>query len=255
MSLLIKKEEPWVILPESRYDITDRKIDTFMDDDFSLYLRVKAFPETMEYNEEGFAFARSGKHSGLSFYKVKGNDGIDIVTLMWTYWFTDDTFTQFHYTLSNEEVNDFIEVVVLNDDTNSKTFTVYVNSKLIDTKQYIEKEKQSYRFGEMGGGGFYQFGNGNFQVPDIAMYCECEFDMCFLLKGLYNLNAIQNIANTYEENLIEFLEDLKMFHPETSYKKDMAFFLDFKQQNRYKVWELTHNGNYLSKATLENIYF
>jgi hypothetical protein len=37
--------------------------------------------------------------------------------------------------------------------------------------------------------------------------------------------------------------------------KNLAFFLDFKQQNRYKVWELTHNGNYLSKATLENIYF
>ncbi len=255
MSLRIKKEEPWVILPESRYDITDRKIDTFMDDDFSLYLRVKIFPETMEYNEEGFAFGRSGKHSGLSFYKVRSNDGKDIVTLMWTYWFMDDTFVQFHYNLEESEVNEFIEVVVLNDDMNSKTFTLYVNSKLIDTQEYVEKEKQSYKFGEMGGGGFYQFGNGNFQVPDIAMHLECEFDMCFLIKGLRSLNEMQNISTTYEENLIEFLEELRVFKDETTYKKDLAFFLDFKQQNRYKVWELTHNGNYLSKATLENIYF
>lgn len=255
MSLLIQKEEPWVILPESRYDITDRKIDTFMDDDFSLYLKVKIFPETMEYNEEGFAFARSGKHSGLSFYKVKGNDGIDIVTLMWTYWFTDDSFTQFHYTLDASEVNEFIEVIVLNDDTNSKTFTLYVNSKLVDTKEYVENTKQSYKFGEMGGGGFYQFGNGNFQVPDIAMYLQCEFDMCFLVKALFSFTEVQNISNTYEEHLNTFLEELKVFKDDTPYKKDLAFFLDFKQQNRYKVWELTHNGNYLSKATLENIYF
>ena len=257
MSLLIKKEEPWVILPESRYDISDRKIDTFMDDSFSLYLRVKIFPETMEYNTEGFAFARSGKHSGLSFYKTKNNDNsnIDNITLMWTYWFTDDTFVQFQYELEELEANDFINVVVLNDDINSKIFTVYVNSKLIDTKEYVDKEKQSYRFGEMGGGGFYQFGNGNFQVEDIAMYLECEFDMCFLIKGLRSLNEMENIANTYEENLIEFLEELRVFKNETLYKKDLAFFLDFKQQNRYKVWELTHNGNYLSKATLENIYF
>lgn len=255
MSLLIQKEEPWVILPESRYDITDRKIDTFMDDDFSLYLKVKIFPETMGYNEEGFAFARSGKHSGLSFYKVKGNDGIDIVTLMWTYWFTDDSFTQFHYTLDASEVNEFIEVIVLNDDNNSKTFTLYVNSKLVDTKEYVEKNKQSYKFGEMGGGGFYQFGNGNFQVPDIAMYLECEFDMCFLVKGLRSLNEMQLISTTYEDHLITFLEELRVFKDDTPYKKDLAFFLDFKQQNRYKVWELTHNGNYLSKATLENIYF
>ncbi len=255
MSLLIKKEEPWVILPESRYDITDRKIDTFMDDDFSLYLRVKIFPETMGYNEEGFAFGRSGKHSGLSFYKVKSNDGVDIVTLMWTYWFTDDSFVQFHYNLEASEVNEFVEVVVLNDDTNSKTFTLYVNSKLVDTKEYVEKDKQSYKFGEMGGGGFYQFGNGNFQVPDIAMHLECEFDMCFLIKGLRSLNEMQTISNSYEEHLVEFLEELRVFKDETPYKKDLAFFLDFKQQNRYKVWELTHNGNYLSKATLENIYF
>ena len=255
MSLRIKYEEPWVILPESRYDITDRKIDTFMDDDFSLYLKVKIFPELMEYGKEGFAFARSGKHSGLSFYKTKGNDGIDLINLMWTYWFIDDTFVQFNYTLNNDEINDYIEIVVLNDDSNAKTFTVYVNSKLIDTKEYVEKEKQSYKFGEMGGGGFYQFGNGNFQVPDIAMHLECEFDMCFLMKGLHNLNYLQNISNTYQDYLIEFLEELTMFKEDAPFKSDMAFFLDFKQQNRYKVWELTHNGNYLSKATLENIYF
>jgi hypothetical protein len=79
--------------------------------------------------------------------------------------------------------------------------------------------------------------------------------MCFLVKGLRSLNEMQSISTTYEDNLVEFLEELRVFKEETPYKKDLAFFLDFKQQNRYKVWELTHNGNYLSKATLENIYF
>ena len=52
-----------------------------------------------------------------------------------------------------------------------------------------------------------------------------------------------------------FLEELKVFKPTVPYRNDLAFFLDFENQNRYKVWELTHNGNYLSKATLENLYF
>ena len=71
MSLFVRYAEPWIVLPESRYDISDRKIDKYMDEDFSLYMRVKIFPDRMIPNEEGFAFARSGKHSGLSFYKVK----------------------------------------------------------------------------------------------------------------------------------------------------------------------------------------
>ena len=41
MSLHINYGEPWIILPESRYDISDRKIDSYMDEDFSFYMKVK----------------------------------------------------------------------------------------------------------------------------------------------------------------------------------------------------------------------
>ena len=81
MSLLIRYAEPWIVLPESRYDISDRKIDKYMDEDFSLYMRVKIFPDRMIPNEEGFAFARSGKHSGISFVKFIDQNENEIITL------------------------------------------------------------------------------------------------------------------------------------------------------------------------------
>ena len=254
MSLLVKYGEPWIILPESRYDITDRKIDAYMDDDFSLFMKVKVFRDKMPMGEEGFVFARSGKHSGISFNRFRDGNGDEHINLMFTYWFKENGFCQIIYKPTEEELNDFIEIVVINDDLNKKVFSLYVNGNLIEEKEYFE-EKQSYRFGEMGGGGFYQFGNGNFQVPDIAMYCECEFDIIFLFKKIMSYDELKSFSETYKEHMEVFLEELKVFKPTVPYRNDLAFFLDFENQNRYKVWELTHNGNYLSKATLENLYF
>ena len=254
MSLHIKYGEPWIILPESRYDITDRKIDSYMDDDFSLYMRVKVFPEKMPMGEEGFVFARSGKHSGISFNKFRDGNGDEHINLMMTYWFKESHFAQIIYKPTKEELEDFIEIVLLNDDLNKKVFTLYINGEKVGETEYFE-EKQSYKFGEMGGGGFYQFGNGNFQVPDIAMYCECEFDLIFLFKKIMTYEELKHFSENYEEYLETFLEELKVFKTSVPNRSDLAFFLDFKNQNRYKVWELTHNGNYLSKATLENLYF
>lgn len=266
MSLVIKYGEPWVILPESRYDITDRKIDSYMDEDFSLFMRVKVFPDKIPMGEEGFVFARSGKHSGVSFNRFRDGNGDEHINLLFTYWFADipkrennppyesNLFVQIIHPLTREELNDFLEIAVINDDLNKKSFSLYVNGKLVNEKEYTE-EKQSYKFGEMGGGGFYQFGNGNFQVPDIAMYCECEFDLIFLYKKIVSYEEMKEFAENYTNYLETFLEELKVFKISLDNRNDLAFFLDFKNQNRYKVWELTHNGNYLSKATLENLYF
>lgn len=254
MSLLVKYGEPWVILPESRYDISDRKIDSYMDEDFSIFMRVKVFPEKMPMGQEGFVFARSGKHSGISFNRFTDGNGEEHINLMLTYWFKENGFAQIIHKISKEELNNFIEIVVINDDLNKKSFSLFVNGKLVGETEYFE-EKQSYKFGEMGGGGFYQFGNGNFQVPDIAMYCECEFDLIFLFKKIISYEELKHFSETYEEYLETFLEELKVFKANVPNRNDLAFFLDFKNMNRYKVWELTHNGNYLSKATLENLYF
>jgi len=254
MSLFVRYAEPWIVLPESRYDISDRKIDKYMDEDFSLYMRVKIFPDRMIPNEEGFAFARSGKHSGISFVKFIDQNENEIITLMFTYWFKDSTFVQITKNLTREEANEFVEIAVINDDLNKKSFSLYVNGEHIDTKEY-HNEKQLYKFGEMGGGGFYQFGNGNFEVPSIAMYLECEFDMIFLFKKELLYEEIIGLSENYKNYLEPFLEELVVLNKDFPHRKDLAFFLDFKNKNRYKVWELSHNGNYLSKANLENLFF
>ena len=145
MSLFVRYAEPWIVLPESRYDISDRKIDKYMDEDFSLYMRVKIFPDRMIPNEEGFAFARSGKHSGISFVKFIDQNENEIITLMFTYWFKDSTFVQITKNLTREEANEFVEIAVINDDLNKKSVSLYVNGEHIDTKEY-HNEKQLYKF-------------------------------------------------------------------------------------------------------------
>ena len=46
MSLVVNKENIFFILPESRYAVSDR-IDKWMEEDFTIHLTAKLFPETL----------------------------------------------------------------------------------------------------------------------------------------------------------------------------------------------------------------
>ena len=64
---MTNKENIFFILPESRYAVSDR-IDRWMEEDFTVHLTAKLFPETLE-NKQSDMFARNGMHSGISAFK------------------------------------------------------------------------------------------------------------------------------------------------------------------------------------------
>lgn len=61
MSLKVNKDNIFFILPESRYAVSDR-IDKFMEEDFTVHLTAKLFPEKL-INKQAYMFARNGMHS------------------------------------------------------------------------------------------------------------------------------------------------------------------------------------------------
>ena len=81
MSLVVNKENIFFILPESRYAVSDR-IDRWMEEDFTVHLTAKLFPETLK-NEQAYMFARNGMHSGISAFK----DDFGNCNIVFTYWF------------------------------------------------------------------------------------------------------------------------------------------------------------------------
>ena len=84
MSLRVGKEDVYFILPESRYSVSTR-IDKYMEEDFTLYIKAKSINESLEKEKEAFLFSRNGMHSGISFYK----DAFDEIFVTFTYWFKD----------------------------------------------------------------------------------------------------------------------------------------------------------------------
>ena len=84
MSLRVGKEDVYFILPESRYSVSTR-IDRYMEEDFTLYIKARCITESLEPEKESFLFSRNGMHSGISFYK----DIFGEIFVTFTYWFKD----------------------------------------------------------------------------------------------------------------------------------------------------------------------
>ena len=81
MSLKVTKENIFFLLPESRYAVSDR-IDAYMDENFTLHITAKVFPDTLT-EKESFMIARNGMHSGVSAFKDQYGD----INVIFSYWF------------------------------------------------------------------------------------------------------------------------------------------------------------------------
>ena len=70
--------------------------------------------------------------------------------------------------------------------------------------------------------------------------------------GLKEKHQIENYEEKYTDIVFNDLRKLKNDYP---LKEHFAFFSDFKHYNRYKVWDLSFNGNYPQFYIEHNIYF
>jgi len=254
MSLIVDKDNIFFILPEDRYSISSRT-DGMMDKDFTLYAKFKIFPEELEINKEAFAFSRNGMHSGISVTKVDENKCI----INYSYWFVKTNTKgkyeyickQIYYEFDINELNEFNEYVMICDNHDEKKIDCYFNKKLIGTIEFGDYDKLPYEQA------FYWFGCGDMlssiENRNIGKF---EFDTAFVLNKAIDKIEVDDIIENYKKKYTyELFDGLRKLNFSYPLRKHFAFFCDFNQTTRYKVWDMTFSGNYPQIYIKNNIYF
>jgi hypothetical protein len=250
MSLRINKDNIFFILPEDRYSVSAR-IDMHMVNDFTLYLKFKINAEFLEPNKDSYAFARNGMHSGVSVFK----DDIGYCHVVFNWWVLDKQSGIYEYKsvshrIDEEYVDKLNEYVMICDETN-KEMKCYFNNEFVGTISYSGTQKNTYE------GAFYWFGCG-------SMICEekhrqigdFDFDKAFLLNKKIEKKEIDDMMKLYKTiYTYELFSGLRKFHGNYPLKDNFAFFCDFNQSTRYKIWDMTFSGNYPQVYIEDNIYF
>jgi len=243
------KENIYVILPESRYAVSKR-IDKHMDEDFTLYTKAKVNIDFIKRGRESFLIARNGMHSGISFYK----DNNDEVCVSFTYWFTDkdknSIVKQVFYILPKNLINKANEYKMICDHYEDRNIKCYFNNELVGTIEYEDCERNTYE------NGFYWIGCGSMIGPEEHQSIgDFEVDLIFLLNKKITLDEINDLAYSYDDYTYDIFKNLKKFKSDYYLKDNIAFFCNFDERNRYKIWDMAFNGNYPQLYLEGNIYF
>jgi hypothetical protein len=254
MSLKVDTDNIFFLLPESRYAVSDR-IDGWMEKDFTLYLRFKIFPEELEIDKEAFAFSRNGKHSGISVIRVDETKYI----VNYTYWFVKTNANgnyeylckQIYYELPINELNEFNEYIMICDSSDGGKIDCYFNKELIGTIKFEDYDRLPYEHA------FYWFGCGSMICEEQHRYIgKFEYNTAFVLNTKLTLDELSDIVDNYETKYTSLIYNgLRVLNDDFKYKANFAFFCDFKQYNRYKIWDISFNGNYPQFYIENNIYF
>jgi hypothetical protein len=249
MSLKVDKDNIFFILPESRYSVSNR-IDSYMEEDFTLHVTAKLFPETIT-NNESFLLARNGMHSGISAFR----DDADIVNIMFTYWFKDkdgnSVVKQVTNRVSDLNLNLFNKYTMICDHNNEKKISCYVNDEFVGEILYGDDEKQTYEHA------FYWFGCGSMIGPEEHQSIgKFEYRFAFVLNKIISFEELKDFTTNYKTKYTdEVFTDLRKLNDKCSFKENFAFLCDFEHHNRYKVWDLNFGGNYPQFYIEDNIYF
>lgn len=250
MSLRINKDNIAFILPESRYAVSSR-IDTWMDEDFTLHVTTKIFPELLT-EKQSFIISRNGMHSGISAFK----DSYNNCNISFQYWFkTPDGINvpkEIIYLLKEDEINAFNEYTMICDHFNEKNIKCYINGTLAGTIEYDNDEKTSYK------NCFYWFGCGSMiGGEEHAAIGEFEYSLAFCLNKTLDILDAQDIIDTYydKHSHIVFDNNMRKLNYDHPLRDNFAFLSDFKNKNRYKIWDISFSGNYIQFYIEKNIYF
>jgi hypothetical protein len=253
MSLRVNKDNIFFVLPESRYSVS-RRIDKYMDEDFSLFIKFKVYPDCVLKDIQTFAIARNGMHSGISTYK----DELDNISISFTYWLTKEVngkkevYPKHIFTgLLPHEVNEFNEYTMICDHFVERNIKCYKNGELVGVINFEEGEKVSYEHA------FYWFGCGSMIGPEEHQAIgDFEFELAFVLNIKLKIDEIQdffdNFKSDYSHVVYNGLRKLNYNYP---FRDNFAFLCDFDNHNRYKVWDVSFSGNYPQFYIEKNIYF
>lgn len=249
MSLRINKDNIFFILPEDRYSVSKR-IDKWMAEDFTLYVKSKINHTELENDKEYFMFSRNGMHSGISIYKDKENN----IHAVFSWWIIDENgenkYNSVTKQIDKNLIDEHNEYVMICDDKEQE-INCYLNEELIGVIYYKECKRHIYE------NTFYWFGCGSMMCTEEHRHIgDFDFDLAFLLNKKLEISMVSDITINYVESYAtKMFDGLKKLNESFYLRDNFAFFCDFNNSTRYKIWDMTFSGNYPQIYMKDNIYF
>lgn len=252
MSLKINKDNIYMLFSNIENDSTER-LDTFMDNDFTLFARVKINKiENYDHGSLKYILGRTGRHSGLSY-----NFNFDGETIInFNYWFLDkdNNFIDkyLYYTLPKEIENEYNDYMVTCNNL-KKIISLYVNNELKFELNYDGNEKITYE------NMIIWIGCGNMIIADTNYQNigDFEIELLFGADKSLSINEVKELLSKYRTEYCDndVFSDFPILSQNVLNIKNYKFFMDFECQNRYKIWNMINNGNFFQKYIEGNIFF
>jgi len=248
MSLNVSKDNIYLITNYTKYT-ENISIGNFMENDFSLFLRVKIIKWLLT-DKESFIFSRNGMHSGLSCYL----DGANKIVIRFSYWFKNENNESIHKHIEcilPEELEETFNDYTIICNMKNKNIKFYIFDKFIGEIEFNNLEKCDYS------DAFFWLGCG-------SMIVEEEFKNIgsFVYKLLFGLD----VALTYEkvididQNKQKYIDisseyNLPLIKSDLKLSNNFKMFFDFNYKNKYKVWNMVNASNFFQKYIENNIMF
>jgi hypothetical protein len=233
----INKDRLYVIPPTSKY-FDEVRVDSFMENDFTLQLRCKINYNQLEKEQEASIFSRNGKHAGVSVYK--NNEGLLFVHF--TYWFWKDGVEPImkceRYILP-ERFIDLYNTYTMICDHNNQTIKCYVNNEQTGLIDYEGLDKYVYT------DAYCWFGCSNMvgQTKENANIGDFDLNFGFLSKSKFTIEEVDDITLNYKTKYTnDYVNELKTLSNNLPAKDSFGFFCDFNISCEYKVWNMVNNG-------------
>ena len=263
MSIITNRSNIYIMSPITKYEGVSTNWGSFMENDFTVYLKSKIILDKLEKGTYSFMFSRNGKHAGLSTYK----DDESNMHVIFTYWFwqpnpikgsngeieyNNPTPIQktISYCLLPEEKYQFNEYVMKCSHKQQKIW-LYINNSLIGEIDYSGLDKCSYKESYM----WLGCGNMITKNEDHKNVGEYEHDLFFCLDKNINLEDIKDLKKNYRTKYTEDYFGLPILNKQTPYKDNIYFFMNFDQKTDYKIWNLCFNGCYANFYIENNTIF
>jgi hypothetical protein len=236
----INKENVFVIPSTSKY-FNDTKVDSYMEEDFTLFVECKINYNKLDENVESFILSRNGKHSGISYFKHQ--DGNHFIHF--TYWLWKDgkeeILETIKYILPHNLIDQYNRYYMVGDHT-EKVIYCYVNDLLVGQIDYNGFDKCVYTES------YIWFGCGSMIMPNEkdCLIGDYDYRLSFMSKSKMRLSEIDDLATNYKEKYTENYagEDLLILNKTAPHYGNFGFFCDFEKTTTYKIWNLVFNGVY-----------
>jgi hypothetical protein len=232
MSMLINKKNTYAILPYDKYDIVTYKPSKVMDDkSYTLFARVKFIKQTIDNNDGGI-LCRPGKHFGFLFQNPKF-----VKVSVWLTKDGEDTpFIDMH-AIPDSDFEKFNDMVLI-DNKEEKIIKYYYNGSLI-----IEINYKDYDHVKKYADNPFYLGAGNpfASSEEHCNYGSFEYETVGLIDTIVDPSEISEIPKHVIKNEVNLIDK------NYKYAKNLVFYYDFENVTRYKIWDVSNNGNFLTK--------